>query len=469
MSIPEDRNSEVFASLKHPIRRRILRILSIEPRSFSDMQKEFGIESSHLSYHLDSLGNLLYRGKDGKYSLSDLGKTTFSLMREVGETHITPQPRPIALKKNRKMNFRIGKYSVPAWPAALLLMSMISVSVLGYYLYSSFTVSLDVKEPIEILGYPSQWSLYPGERAQFNVTINNHAPVNYSVILDFKSNDAAYQLNYLSFSNQNYTVIPGQQNLGAWLDVSPDAPAANLNMTISLLRVKVTEEYYGYDGLVGYWKLDEGSGNVAADSSGHNNNGVLENGASWVAGKYGFAVGFDGIDDRVNIPDSPSLRLQTFTLEAWIYLTERPYEQAAPHAAIINKLHWRGGSSYNGYKLQFENPTSINDDLVVSIGNGGAQTFLIHYNSINDLTLNMWHQIVGTYDGTTACIYIDGVLKKLSNVGNHAISNDEGPLLLGNEYYASGCQFDGLIDTAMIYNRSLTSGEVLAHYVYPPP
>ncbi|MBI1805296.1 MAG: T9SS type A sorting domain-containing protein [Ignavibacteriae bacterium] len=35
-------------------------------------------------------------------------------------------------------------------------------------------------------------------------------------------------------------------------------------------------------GLVGYWKFDEGTGNVAADFSGHGNSGTLTNGPVWV-------------------------------------------------------------------------------------------------------------------------------------------------------------------------------------------
>jgi DNA-binding transcriptional ArsR family regulator len=236
MSVPEDANSKVFASLKHPVRRRILRILSIESKSFSEMQKEFGIESSHLSYHLEDLRNLLHRREDGRYELSNVGKVAFSMMEQVEGTSAVPKSCPIAVKKSQRKHFRIGKYSFRVSPVAVLMMLVICSSVLGYYLYSSFTVPLEIKEPIEILGYPSGWSLYPGETTQFNVSVRNHSPLNYSVVLDFTSDDMAYQSNYITFSDENYTVIPGQQNLGAWLNVSLDAPAANLNVTVTVAR-----------------------------------------------------------------------------------------------------------------------------------------------------------------------------------------------------------------------------------------
>jgi DNA-binding transcriptional ArsR family regulator len=79
----------IFASLKHPIRRKILRILSSEPQAFSDLQKQFNIESSHLTYHIDGLGNLLYKTEDGKYALSSLGDAAVSMMKNVEEPSST--------------------------------------------------------------------------------------------------------------------------------------------------------------------------------------------------------------------------------------------------------------------------------------------------------------------------------------------------------------------------------------------
>jgi len=79
----EDTYSIIFASLKHPIRRKILRMLSERPRGFSDMQQAFGIESSHLTYHLESLANLIFKTEYGKYALSSPGEAAASMMRGV--------------------------------------------------------------------------------------------------------------------------------------------------------------------------------------------------------------------------------------------------------------------------------------------------------------------------------------------------------------------------------------------------
>jgi hypothetical protein len=243
---------------------------------------------------------------------------------------------------------------------------------------------------------------------------------------------------------------------------SLNASVIELNNTVNQLLIRLAL----VEGLVSHWKLDEGTGTLAYDSSGRGNNGILINGPLWVDGKCGKALSFDGIDDCVSIPDSPSLRVQTFTLEAWIYMTKRPYEQGNPNSAIINKLHWWGGCA--GYKLQFESPSSTDDDLVVSIGDGPAQRFLVRYNSTNDLTLNDWHHVVGTYDGYTANIYIDGELKSTADPGYYTILHDDSALMIGAEYYYWGCHYGGLIDNALVYNRALSPEEVLSHYLNPP-
>lgn len=53
-------------------------------------------------------------------------------------------------------------------------------------------------------------------------------------------------------------------------------------------------------GLFGYWKLDEGSGAVASDSSGNKRHGKID-GPAWAKGRIGGALSFNGEQNRVNI------------------------------------------------------------------------------------------------------------------------------------------------------------------------
>jgi len=81
----EETYSTIFTVLKHPVRRRILRMLSNRPQNFSQMLGALRISSSHLTYHLDSLGDLVSKGEDGVYRLSVFGEAAVSMMYQVEE------------------------------------------------------------------------------------------------------------------------------------------------------------------------------------------------------------------------------------------------------------------------------------------------------------------------------------------------------------------------------------------------
>jgi hypothetical protein len=84
------------------------------------------------------------------------------------------------------------------------------------------------------------------------------------------------------------------------------------NVTV---RISTTEE----TDLVGFWHFDEGTGGIAADSSGNGNAGTLVNNPSWVNGKLEKVLRFDGINDYVSIPNSLSLNPENeITIIAWV-------------------------------------------------------------------------------------------------------------------------------------------------------
>ena len=71
-------------------------------------------------------------------------------------------------------------------------------------------------------------------------------------------------------------------------------------------------------GLFLAYPFDENSGTIADDFAGTADGTV--NGAAWVAGKYGNALSFDGINDHVNAGSSSAFdNMPRFTAAAWIY------------------------------------------------------------------------------------------------------------------------------------------------------
>jgi len=81
----EEYYSTAFAALKHSIRRKIIRMLHEKLGSFFEMLDELKIESSHLTYHIETFGDLLYKTEDGKYALSFLGEVAMSMMCHMKE------------------------------------------------------------------------------------------------------------------------------------------------------------------------------------------------------------------------------------------------------------------------------------------------------------------------------------------------------------------------------------------------
>ena len=81
----EETYSTMFSSLRHPARRKILRMLLERSMTFSQILDELGIPSSHLTYHLENLGELVVKREDGKYKLSSFGEASVLMMKNAEE------------------------------------------------------------------------------------------------------------------------------------------------------------------------------------------------------------------------------------------------------------------------------------------------------------------------------------------------------------------------------------------------
>jgi len=71
--------------------------------------------------------------------------------------------------------------------------------------------------------------------------------------------------------------------------------------------------------LLGWWKLDEGSGVMALDGSGYGNHGTLIRDPQWVTGHDGDALEFDGAGTYVDCGNDTTFDItDEITLEAWV-------------------------------------------------------------------------------------------------------------------------------------------------------
>ncbi|MEM3956779.1 MAG: winged helix-turn-helix domain-containing protein [Thermoproteota archaeon] len=95
------RRAELFDTLAHPVRIRILKMLQQEPMSFSELKKALGMESSgHLQYHLERLGNMVGQDACGKYVLSDDAKEVLRFTQLVEQVSMK---KPACFWKTRRL------------------------------------------------------------------------------------------------------------------------------------------------------------------------------------------------------------------------------------------------------------------------------------------------------------------------------------------------------------------------------
>ena len=202
-------------------------------------------------------------------------------------------------------------------------------------------------------------------------------------------------------------------------------------------------------GLVGYWGFDEGSGNIAHDYSGNNNDGIIY-GAIWTTGKCNNALLFDG-NDAVRIDDDPTLEgFSAFTISAWA----RPYEEhgigydqgfvigkykdhqsiQSPYRLFADSGNWYGiiADGYNNYRVRFF-----------------------------DFVVNEWHHLVLWWNGNTLRLYVNGDLADSVTAHITLYNNDEKVRIGERDPQA---WFNGIIDEVRIYNRALTITEILDLY-----
>jgi len=199
--------------------------------------------------------------------------------------------------------------------------------------------------------------------------------------------------------------------------------------------------------LVAWWRLDEGSGMMAFDSSGNGNDARFEGAPEWVEdGKFGKALKFNGSSDYLAAPDSESLDINAdqLSIAAWINGEDWP---AANH--VVRKVADTGTGSIYIIRVQ---PDTVRVYLNTSAGETIVQ-------GTTALTTNEWFHVGLTYDGAEARIYVNGQLDISMNVsGELTQSNNE--LRIGRGEPAG--YFVGMIDDVRLYNHALTESELLS-------
>jgi hypothetical protein len=200
--------------------------------------------------------------------------------------------------------------------------------------------------------------------------------------------------------------------------------------------------------IVAWYRFDEGSGTIAQDET-LRNNGTLVNGPQWVDGKDGKALSFDGVDDYITIPDSPSLSPTSgITISAWVRLNAAGtnWQPISFKEGPEGRAWWFGFFPGNPARIHWSNGGLSSWDLSCDIPSA----------------LNTWRYIVVTYQsgGIGRKIFVDGTLI-CSDTATGNLLDTSGSVYIGG----GGWQpINGTIDEVRIYNRALSEEEIKLLY-----
>lgn len=224
------------------------------------------------------------------------------------------------------------------------------------------------------------------------------------------------------------------------------------------------------NNLVGYWKMDDPGvdteGEVITDSSGSGNSGVLygnngvgDNGSGvncTVPGKYGTACELDGVDDYINAP-IPSVLSGASAFSVSFWAKQSAYSWVQPALAL------RTSSTGDANNLFILYPYDMVDGNGSRIWFNGGNIIDINGTSIPS---NQWNHFVyvqrSASDGELfvngTSVAVNSIPKTLPAVANLTIGSWDGT----SQFY------NGQLDEIRLYNRALSSSEILDLYNLVP-
>ena len=204
-----------------------------------------------------------------------------------------------------------------------------------------------------------------------------------------------------------------------------------------------------------------GSGTTWTDLSGNNNHGTLINGPTYSSINGGSIV-FDGTDDVASFGNILNMGLSSWTLSCWVKFNSGSVPSSGP-AGIIGKTSYRGYVGRYSFYIEDNNLHAFFQPDV----NYSVTTPIAPYLD------NKFHNLVMTIDRTSMMyFYIDGVSVgtplSVSGVSSIDLNSSTDNFYIGSYGSNNGQSpqyfFNGNVGQASIYNRALTSAEVLQNY-----
>ncbi len=296
-----------------------------------------------------------------------------------------------------------------------------------------------------ISGQPASQTVPAGSTATFGVTAGGTQPLGYQWLVN--SNPISPLTNPTAATAVLLlTNVQMNQSGGSYSVIVTNAQGAATSSN-ALLTVITTTCDPAPLGLVSWWA---GEGD-AVDTYG-SNNGTLQGGASFSSGESGQAFNFDGSSGTVSVPDSTSLEITNqITIETWINPRTLSGDQA-----LVTKAS--AGTGNNGYQFGLTSGNQLVGQFN-SPGLGWPSSFII---APIPITTGVWSHVAWTYDQSVMRLYYNGQLVSSQNTGPHPIATSSSALRISGA--DNHVFFNGLMDEVSLYNRALSSNEILAIY-----
>lgn len=202
------------------------------------------------------------------------------------------------------------------------------------------------------------------------------------------------------------------------------------------------------NGLISWW-LAEDNG---ADLMGLNN-GTLANGASFAPGLVGTAFAFNGANQFVQVPDSPSLNpTNGLSIEAWVNVSRY---SANDGVTVVGKDNPYGNRQY--LLALKHDPGAWHFYALVHVPAG-----IIYFGGATAIGTNTWYHVAMTYDNSTLSLYVNGQLD-----GSMPVA---GPITVSSQALVIGgvpsgpWNFLGYLDELSLYDRALSLEEIAGIY-----
>jgi len=222
-----------------------------------------------------------------------------------------------------------------------------------------------------------------------------------------------------------------------FIDYSGDASLDISWEAVNTDRVSIPLEHF-YDAPIADLRFNELSGSTMDDSSGYGNEGQLFNGAR-VAGISGNSMDFDGTSTifRAQIDNMPT---QDMTLSAWVKSDTATWNSSDTLFEVAGAFSLK----------QTAASKAIAFEVITTDG-----TFTASVTPSIDIT--QWNHYVGTYDGTTAKLFINGT-EVASVAATGDLADSTGRLAIGDKDRVAF--FDGAIDEVKLYDRAVDVAEI---------